>query len=263
MINLLKADLYRLIKSKMTYILLIVCFGVSLFTLGIDVVMKVLMKTVQEETGEPIPELFTGKSIMFGCFSLSSDYGLLLSIFAGVFTLLDIRHGTIRNKVMIGESKTFIYLSHLITSMVLCVGAIIFSFIILAIGANLIFGYGYQFDSKELVEFIKGFLIGIDSFIFLASISTFFSLITKSTPLTIIFTILITIGLVVISSLSNMAPESLKYLFYLVPSYATIVVTGGGILSLEVFWCGLISLLVFTALNTVLGIVLFNKIDLK
>ena len=97
----------------------------------------------------------------------------------------------------------------------------------------------------------------------LASISTFFSLITKSTPLTIIFTILITIGLVVISSLSNMAPESLKYLFYLVPSYATIVVTGGGILSQEVFWCGLISLLVFTALNTVLGIVLFNKIDLK
>ena len=101
--NLLKADFYSLIRSKLTYILLIICIALPVFS----VLTSVLINNIFESEIMNDPEfseiggmLFTGRSIMFSSFSLTNNTGLIIPIFIGIFTMSDIRHGTIRNKVI-------------------------------------------------------------------------------------------------------------------------------------------------------------------
>lgn len=258
--NLLKADYYKLFKSKMTYVLIIICALLSLFTLLLEVFLKFVFKELDAD----IPLIIEGKSIMFGTFSLTNNVGLLIIIFVGIFTLTDIKHGTIRNKIICGENRIKIYLSHLIVSSSMCLIAAAISFLVLAIGGISIFGYGPQFNGEEALNFLRCIIIGIISFIFVASVSTFFALITKSTPLTIILTLAVLLGLSIISAISFAMPnDNYKYFFYVVPTYATTIVAQQGNVSAELFTYGLISLIVFIAINTVLGIFLFKKIDVK
>ncbi len=259
MLNLLKADFYRLLKSKSVYILLILSVLLCLFTLGMNAVVNLITKELEME-GETLLSI-SGKSVMFSGFALTNNTGLLITIFAGIITITDIRHGTIRNKVLFGENRTKIYLSHFIVSLTMCVVMALISFAVLAIGSSILFGYGEAFNA---LEFFKSLLIGILSFILVASISTFLALITKSMPLTIILTIVICIGLMILCSISMMLPtDKYNFLFYVVPTYGTMLVSQGIDLSKEVFFSGLCSLLFFIGINTASGIILFNKIDLK
>ena len=257
--NLLKADYYKLYKSKMTYVLIIICALLSIFTLLLEVFLKFVIKELDAD----VPISIEGRSIMFGTLSLTNNTGLLIIIFVGIFTLTDIKHGTIRNKILCGENRIKIYLSHLIVSSTMCLIASIISFLVLAIGGIAIFGYGPVFNGDEALNFIRCSVIGIVSYIFVASVSTFFALTTKSTPLTIILTLAIMLGLSIISAISFSLPtDKFKYLFYIVPTYATTIASQGYV-SAEVFTYGIISLIVFIAINTVLGIFLFRKIDVK
>lgn len=259
MLNLLKADFYKLFKSKLTYISLIIFIILSLLLIVLYKGISIIGDTYSE--GFEI----SGKSIMFGSFSLTNNTGLLIPIFAGIFTISDIKHGTIRNKILFGQNRIKIYISNLIVSSFYCVLSALISFLVITIGQAIFFKYGASFSSDELLNFIRSLLIGIFSYIFVASISTFFALVTKSTPITVVLTIFICLGLSIISSLSSLIVdiEKYKYLFYILPTYATNMMSGSGNVSGELFVYGIISLIFFISLNTILGILLFKKRDLK
>lgn len=264
--KLLKADFYSLLKSKLTYILLIICAFVSLLSIFAYVAINALLKTELFEGAEieGFVGLFNVKTISFGNFQLSNNIGLIIPIFAGIFTMSDIRHGTIRNKIIIGKKRTEIYLSHLIVSTTLCVVTSLISFLILLLGSLIFFEYGAEFNKEELLNFLRCLLIGTLTFVYVASVSTFFSLVTKSLPLTILLTLSVCLGLGIINSISAIAgSEKLKYLFYSIPTYANTILAQSGNLTVEEFLFGLGSYTIFIALNTALGIVLFKKSDLK
>ena len=264
--NLLKADFYSLIRSKLTYILLIICIALPVFS----VLTSVLINNIFESEIMNDPEfseiggmLFTGRSIMFSSFSLTNNTGLIIPIFIGIFTMSDIRHGTIRNKVIFGKNKRDIYLSHLIVSTVFSTVMSLVCFMVSSLGL-IFFDYGVPFDSKELLSFIESLVIGILTFAYIASLSTFFALSTKSLPLTIILTIAVSLLLGIVSSATMLiGTEKYKYIFYSIPTYSLSVVTQTGGIELEIFIFGLSSYLVFIAINTILGTVIFNKTDLK
>jgi ABC-2 type transport system permease protein len=259
MLNLLKADFYRLLKSKSIYVLLILSVVLCIFSLGVNFVVNLVTKELDIDAEMPL--VISGKAVMFSGFALTNNTGLLITIFSGIITITDVRHGTIRNKVLFGENRTKIYLSHFIVSLTMCVVMSLLSFAVLAIGSSILFGYGEAFNG---LEFFKSLLIGILSFVLVASISTFLALITKSMPLTIILTIVVCLGLMLICSISLMLPTNkYNFLFYVVPTYGTMLVSQGIDLSLKVFLTGLCSLIFFIGLNTICGIILFNKIDLK
>lgn len=266
--SLLKADFYAMKKSKLTYVLLGICIGLPILT----VVLYILVNKLSEDTLE---SLISGKSIMFSTFSLTNNFGLILPIFVGIFTTADIRHGTIRNKVIIGQSRTKIYFSHLIVATTLCVTMILISFIVSALGGIAAFGYGQTFDKAEAWAFAKSFIAGITTFMFVSSLSTFLALSSKSTPLTIILTIVVCIGLGLLSSLSLVlfVPEKYSKFFFLIPTYASSVAASSSLMSLldpalsglsnESFILGLVGNFAFIAINTVAGIFVFKKKDLK
>lgn len=256
MINLLKADFYKLVKNKATYIAFIVCILLSLFT--------VLLYKAIASMGEAVGGFnISAKALMFGAFALSTNTGLLIPIFAGIFTISDVRHGTIRNKILFGENRTKVYLSHLIVSACFSVVSAIISFLTLAISGIIFFEYGASFSADELWNFIRCFIIGILGYVFIASISVFFALVTKSTPLTCVLTLLIAIGLGILANVRGFVEDKFEILFNLMPSYASTIVSQSGNISGELFAYGVGSFLFFITLNTIGGIILFKRLDLK
>ncbi len=265
--SLLKTDFYALRKSKMTYILLIICAGLALFSVGIFFLLNTVIRAFAEEEGELMGEVgsfLSGRSVMFSNFSLSNNTGIIIPIFAGIFTMGDIRNGTIRNKVIFGRSRTGIYLSHLLISSLLCVTASLVSFLILAAGSTLCFGYGVSFSGAEALNFIRCLVIGILAYLYVASVSTFFAMVTKSTPLTVLLTLAVCVGLGILYSITSLfTPGWYDTLFRLIPTYASSQVSGFGFISGKDFGLGVASFVCFIVLNSVLGIILFKKSDLK
>ena len=266
--SLLKADLYALRKNKLTYILLAICAGMSLLTVGlyfvIDIVYGELVAGEDEAFMEEMGLLFSGRTIMFGNFSLTNNVGLIIPIFAGLLTMRDVRSGTIRNKIIFGKSRVQIYFSHLLVSTLLCVAVSLVSFAVLAVGGFIGFGYGVPFDEAEAWNFARCLIVGVLAYGYVASLATFFALVTKSTPLTIILTLAVCVGLGFLSGLSALIPSGwYDSLLRLVPTFTSAQVATQCTLSVKDFALGVASFLFFIAANTAAGILLFKKTDLK
>ncbi len=271
--SLLKADFFSLLKSKITYVVLGICIGAPILVILLYLGLGLATKSITEGDVD-LSSVINGRDLMFSTFSLSSNAGLIIPIFAGILVMADIRNGTVRNKVIIGKSKTKIYCSQLIVSITFCVAMILVSFLVTVGGGLIFFKYGYPFDGKEAWNFARALIIGLLTFAYVASLATFIALSTKSMPLTIVFTLLIVLGLSLMCSLSFIVPEDSKliYLFYFTPTYGASIISSttmallGGeaeLLTTKIFIYCLISLLGFSALNSVLGILIFNKTDLK
>lgn len=263
--SLLKADFFAVLKSKVSLIVLIICVAVPLFTTLVYVALGAAIDQIMDpEIGFDLSQAFEARFIMFSNFSLTNNIGLVIPVFAGILIMADIRNGTVRNKVIIGKNRTQIYFSHLIVSTVFCVAMSLISFVVLCGGSLLFFKYGAPFKGAEVGNFFMCLCIGLVSFAFIGSLTTFFALVTKSMPITIIFTIIIMIVLGIIGSLYTFMPDDkYKYFFYCLPTFASTTMVASSSINLELFLFGIGSILVFYTINTVLGVYLFNKLDLK
>ena len=272
--SLLKADFFSLLKSKITYVVLGICIGgpllVVLLYLGLSL-------AINEISGEiEFASIISARDLMFSTFNMSSNVGLVIPIFTGILVMADIRNGTVRNKIIMGKSRTKIYFSQLIVSVTFCVSMALVSFLVMTGSSLIFFKYGYPFNGSEVWNFSKALIIGLLSYGFVAALATFFAMSTKSMPLTIVFTLLIVIGLSLMCNLAFLVPEgsSYIYIFYALPTYGSVAISsstamnifGGGngvLLTNEVFIYCLASLLGFITILTVAGQLIFNKTDLK
>ena len=268
--SLLKADFFSLFKSKITYVVLFICIGAPLLLV---LLYYGLQQAASSLTDGEVTSMFHARDLMFSSFSVSQNVGLIIPIFTGILVMGDIRNGTVRSKIIIGKSRTKIYFSALIVSVSFCVGMALASFLSTT-GASLIFfKYGYTFDGAELWNYSKALIIGLLTFAYIATLATFIALSTKSIPLTIVFTLIVVVGLSLVCSLAFLVPEDSNYIyiFYLMPTYGTsqissslAVLSGGSeLLTNKIFFFCLGSLLGFSAINTALGVLIFNKADLK
>ena len=81
--------------------------------------------------------------------------------------------------------------------------------------------------------------------------------------MTIIFTLVLVIALGLISGIEAFLPDKYNFIIYMIPTFASSTVAGSAQLSNEIFFYGLGSFIVFGAINSIGGILLFNYIDLK
>ncbi|MBO4411439.1 MAG: hypothetical protein IKY02_00180 [Lachnospiraceae bacterium] len=271
--ELIKADLFRVWKSKLTLVTLILVLAfpvlMTLMYLGINAMAAL--------DSEPLfGDLVSANMLMSGVYSLTNNIGLVLPAFAGIFVCMDISHGTLRNKVIVGKSRVSIYLSHLIVSIIFNVAAITIYAAVTSGLALLFFRYNSSQGADAVKQILYWTINGTVSFVFVATISTFFGLVVRSIAPTIIFTIVLTMGLSMITSVvSLMDYEEYQYLVYLIPTFtsSSFSLNGMSLGSLFnpgfeapidiMFMEGLISYGFFGVLNTVLGILIFRKKDIK
>lgn len=126
MTQLLSAGFARLFKNKLFW------FGSLLFT-GFFVML--LIHNHQNMTAYPDIYHYTGDSLMFAPFQI---IGLFASCYTGMFLGTEYRDGTLRNKLVIGRSRTEVYLSNLTVSFTASLLTCAFSVLInLAVGVAL------------------------------------------------------------------------------------------------------------------------------
>lgn len=269
MINLLKAEFYRIKKSKLTVAILIIAVVLpilqSLLYLGLN--------AITSSGDDSLLDFIPGKMLISSAFSTNNNFGLVLIVFSGILVCSDISNGTLRNKIIGGYTRAQVYFAHLITSILYNI-VMLSIYVLLTTGLTLLFmDYGYEVDSEEMKQIIYFVLLGIFAFTLMGSFTTFIALQVKSQPITIIITIASTILLslvftVVQTFFISRASELVKHIIYFLPTFISTVSSNGiSLLGSEVtdvmFWEGIGSSVFFGALFTLIGYLSFNETDLK
>lgn len=266
MLNLLRADFYRIKKDIVLIIALILLVIFALM-------LPLLYYAMSIVGGDSLAELeaigmsisFSGKSVFVSSMSLTNNFGLILPVLIGILVCRDFTTGTVRNKIISGHSKASVYLSHAVSAA--ATGAALFalySLLSLAFGV-LILGYGSEFNSGELIYLIKTLLMGILIFAAVISLAVFFSAITRNTGVTIVLQIFSSLFIMVLGTVPMMLPNVpgwLENLLKFNPAYQINVVASGTV-SNEIFIISLISSAAYIAILTLAGTLIFRKADQK
>lgn len=265
--NLLKADFYRISKSKLLKVMIILCVAFPLVTALLYLAINKLASLDGVDFS-----IFNGKALISGSFSLSSNLGLVIPIFSGIFICKDLSDGTLRNKIINGCTRIRVYLSHLISSIVFNVlSALLYTLCNALFGCILLGGYGVELDGQEIKYLLIMVLIGCLTFAFVATVTTFFALVFKNMPLTMI----LTVAFGMLTSLTSVLDLGLidfgdfKPLLNFIPSYLNSSFANASALlessmpeTREILF-GITSCLFFGCLNTMFGMLIFKKKDLK
>ena len=277
---LLKTDLFRMTKSKLTFVAMILALAFPVFNVLLILAMKAMTDALSAGQAS---EFFTANSIMSSAYTLTNNLGLVIPAFAGTFITLDLKGGVTRNKLIAGHSRTQVYLSHLFCSMIFSVVFISLYVAVTTILSILCLPFKTEADTgKDVLYWLAN---GTLSFIYAASIATLFALMTKNTALTLLLTI---VSLILLASITNVIRftdyENYRYAAYLIPTFtsssfnlngsgisADMTVQGimGMLFGAEeekksvLFLFGSGSFVLFTVLHTVIGILVFKKKDMK
>lgn len=258
MLSLLKADLFRIAKSKLTFISLIIAS-----TLPILMVLLYYGLGKLDEEGY-LAQMFSARMLMASVFSLSDNVGLVICVFSAIFVSMDLANGTLRNKVIAGHSRSSIYLSHVVASVIYNVIVIsVYAGLTLLFG-SLILGFGGDMSSEEIKSFVFSMVTGMTTFVYVATISSFFGLVVGSVAPSIIFTVLFCLLLSLVTGVVSLIDYSnFKYIVYFIPTFANGNALGVTVVDNTLFIEAMVSYGAFSVLNVFLGIVLFTKKDLK
>lgn len=117
--NLLKADLFRVLKTKIIYISMIVAVGLPLFIAGVFKLTDAAANALVMEAGEEaIESSGMGDTLIANTFSPIFSFSFVFAIFPVIVILMDLGNGTIRNKVIHGYTRHQIFAAHFIVTVI-------------------------------------------------------------------------------------------------------------------------------------------------
>lgn len=287
MVNLFKAFLFKLRRDLTFRITLFIGLGIAvlmtLIYLGIDLGMKALAEQVSEETDEPYKFMFcTGQNLFISSLSPAQNFGIAIPVNLISFTVLEFTQGTIRNKIIAGNSKTKIYFSLILSGLVFTF-ALIITYSLLCLGLGSIFG-GFDINgtttsgSLNAEFFWKLVVLSITAYILITVGTIFFATLLRNIGPCIPIVILLILGCYLVSTIFSAvamlgdevefiktATELLKYLnpLHSIASYASSI--GGDKLEIknDAFIAEIINNLVYTGLFLGFGLLIFKKRDVK
>lgn len=152
MVNLLAENYRRLFKGKRFYIVLAVIVGVAFLFSLLYLFLNKLVSQADMSNMEGV-EVQVADMKMYAdslLFAMKTDMPLLIGITAGMLIVQDFRNNTIRNKIVIGHSRTNIYLSNLIVSETVMLIYELAFFVAVLIFGGIILGFK-EFPSEDII----------------------------------------------------------------------------------------------------------------
>ena len=269
MISLLKADLYRILKSKLTYVALAV---VAVFPVVMALLYYILNLAINgmidaDESQELMLAggLINGRTLLASVYSITQNAGLVVVIFGTIFISMDVSNGTLRNKVIVGHKRSSVYLSHFLATTIFNVVMMTINALMTLLCANTILKYGVKLDGEELKFLLEWLLAGTVMFIWIASLTDFFMLVFKNVALAIIFTLVLGMIISLGASLAtNLLDKPWGNVVFFIPTMvSTMLIQPGSDITWLQFLYNMLSYALLIGLNCVLGIYLFKKHDIK
>ena len=129
MLRLFKAFIFRLRRDLTFRITLFIGIGLALFMTVLYLILEYTLNAEAGEAGIKI-KMLTGQGMLISSLSPAQNFGIAIPVNLISFTIIEFTHGTIRNKIIAGNSKGKIYAS-------LFLSGIIFSIVLMAVYASL------------------------------------------------------------------------------------------------------------------------------
>lgn len=262
--NLLKADFYRIFKSKLTLISFIIAVVLPLLTTLLYLGMGFVLKSALADEAEvnSVKDLLNCESMLAGTFSYTSNLGLVVPIFSVILVMGDITSGTIRNKVVVGYKRHQIFASHFIS--VLCYALILMGIYAgsIAVFGIPILGHGSA-DHAKLISYLYFYILGFVGITVIAAVICFFSLSLLNVAGSAVLSMVVFISLGILSSILSMSD---KDVFVHITRFIPGVVVSSHMsenIKLVAFLEGLAGDLIFAIGFYLGGTFIFNSKDLK
>lgn len=185
MSKLLSANFMRLKKDKFFWIGMTFMFAAGIF-------FPVMKYADMKQTGA-INNIDNG---FFGC---TLFIGIVMAVFCSLFIGTEYSDGTMRNKIVIGHKRAYIYLANFITSAIVSIAMSIMFFLpFLCIGVPLL-GF-FEMDMKLVLLFSLAALVLAVAF---SSIFTLISMLNRNKAITAIICILLAVLFLVVGAQMN------------------------------------------------------------
>ena len=292
MLRLFKAFLFRLRRDLTFRITLFIGIGLAVFMTVLYLILEYTLNAELEEGGISI-KMLTGQGMLISSLSPAQNFGIAIPVNLISFTIIEFTHGTIRNKIIAGNSKGKIYAS-------LFLSGLIFSIVLIIVYATLctllgtIFGGFNPTDGINPTSIMNGggnaristqyliriIIVSLVSYVSISSFAVFIATLTRqiggAIPIVIIGILFCYLFATIVST-ANLLSDSLDTLINVTrmvdPLYAQSeqffeVVnseTGEMIQKMkdETFISAIINNLVYAALFFMAGLLIFKKRDVK
>lgn len=253
MLELLKVDLLRFFKSKITIVLLIVGFVLPFLS-----VLIVLLETnmVDRNGFGFIADQFlsTPAEIISTNCSLTSDFGLVILIMGGILLDRDRKSGFLRNKLICGKTRTQVYCSNFIATFVFYLCFIVYSVFVSLFLNYIMVGFGTT-EEDLTIQILKSIGLGLLGLIMASSLATFISLIMQKNTAVIVacgfFGITLIVSVIIAFIVLQNPDDVIDYILKADSAQSTIYIFNACFNAFIAVLCG------------VLGFILFQKREIK
>ena len=271
MLNIIKADMYRILRGKGFYITIILLIAVIALQTAVSSTAKVGMYTTEEtavdtDTIEELvftPEAFTGST---AAFEMMNNTDTLLYFLLPIIIFIaaaDFSTDTVKNVLSNGMPRIKYYLSKLILSCVFCLFISLINIIFPIITATILRGFGGEFNIDFILRLLRPFSAQLFMCVAVTCVGIFFVFVTKRTAAVngayIAFCLVPMLLIYILYMLNN----NLEFLFkYDVISNIRMLVhidTAESIDIIRAFAVGAFYILA----STIGGIVIFRKSEIK
>ena len=209
MINLLKSDFYRARKDKLLLIGLIVT--IALVLMQVFLVKGILMASEAEADAEQVGTMLGTSGIAMwinGISIMGNTTQYIIPIFLTIFFVKEFSDRTIRNKLIIGYSRSQIFFSIIIVHAVLSVIFYLAASLIGLLFGSMLFGFGTAFNGGTFAFLIVGFLLEFLLSYVLIGFAIVFAINKQSMVLGIVIPIVVAIIFSILGTLGMFVSEN-------------------------------------------------------
>ena len=164
MINLLKADFFRVLRTKIVYISLIIAVALPLFIALVNGLTSMAVASVY--TDEPITGV--GDSLLYNTFSPVMSFSYIFAVFPVIVIMMDFGNGTLRNKIIHGYTRHQIYAAHFIVSLVHII-AITLIFVTTNVIGAFVLGIS-EIPAEVVTSYVVYYLVGFLNVVLVAAL---------------------------------------------------------------------------------------------
>ena len=269
MIDIIKVELFRLVKSKAFWIMLGIAAACPILLILINA-----FAVIGYGVDGNIISLLRGAGItnilLQYTTTISNDVVLLAVISSAVILSREFSDGTMRNVVLANKSRTALYFAYLIVAMLIAIAYLAAFYAVLLIIVAPIFGFNAS-AGKAATAVFSSFGLGIIALLFMESAVCMFLFGTRKQWATILFPLLIwflvptTIAQILEIVTSSLAEKgetlslaAQRWIPFVNMEFSSPINIDGAIAGINVMY-----LSIFTAVFTVSGYYTFKKADLK
>ena len=276
MTNVLKADLFNLRRGKALYLLLggailsgilmpLLYYGMFEFLKFLQTNESLLeMEKIQKmlTSLEGITSYVNADRIFLMILPMAEGFGLIICGAVCFYNARQFANGVIRNKLVAGKSRFSVYMSMLITSVIMTVAAAVIHLLSAALFSVIFFGK-FTTPAGDLIMII---VITILVYTVYSAIATFFAFTTKNVPASLVICIVLPIITNTVFSLlgtiASTLPDFILPLFAVLPTMQSILVLNG-VLGTRILVVSILADTAWIVVLSLIGILKFKKTDIN